>query len=436
MRGTVRGMERRRGEKKGEGKSRRGQKECRVGAGRVCAGNTGPSGLQCLAQVAALWLVVQEEAPLHPSVSLLESGYRLLLAGLLWAGLGLCVSLLQFLYHYRKTHKQESREVSQNSENSEVAVRGPEQVQQACQQDAGHLVAMVSALLDGMVVSLLHEPLSNSSLSQIRGLLTRLEAVSQAVCKGSLHKGQQLQASDEEGKVSEEESSLKDKFKHICTYLQDRVSVLCSLLQVQDHYGVCVADVQEGLQVHWELLENLHTRVTLKPEKCQSLEDPHTVLLDTESLYTQLGLFRSRVHECQTHLNTSTQLLQELESSQQVLADTVGVTLEATWTKDFLQCNTQQFEKVHEDFMSLEQQTLTFVTHLRGLRVSEEGSKVSLSDLEHSQSAPSSPVSAVPVYSVALATENPILDPDPEPPPKSSSKLSAMNCLCGVRRRK
>ncbi|KAL6479182.1 hypothetical protein MHYP_G00126150 [Metynnis hypsauchen] len=392
-----------------------------------------PSCLQCLTQVAVLWLVFQEEAPLHPSVSLLESGYRLLMAGLLWVGLGLCVSLLQFLYHYRETHKQESREVSQNSESSEVAVRGAELIHEACQQ---HLVAMVSALLDGMVVSLLHEPLSNSSLPQIRGLLTRLETVSQAVSKGSFHKGQQLQASDEEGKVSDEESSLKERIKHICTYLQDRVSVLRSLLQVQDNYGACVADIQQGLQVHWELLENLHTRVTLKPEKCQGLEDPHTVLLDTESLRTQLGLFRSKLHECQTHLNTSTQMLQELESSQQVLADTVGETLEDTWTNDFLQCNTQQFEKVHEDFMSLEQQTLTFVTHLRGLRVCEEESKVSLPVLEHSQSAPSSPVSAVPVYSVALTAGNPILDPDPDPPPKSSSKLSAMNCLRGVRRRK
>ncbi|KAL7870627.1 hypothetical protein SRHO_G00081240 [Serrasalmus rhombeus] len=375
-----------------------------------------PSWLQCLAQVAALWLVVQEEAPLHPSVSLLESGYRLLLAGLLWVGLGLCVCLLQFLYHYRETHKQKSREVSQNSE---VAVRRAEQVHQARQQ---HLVAMVRALLDGMVLSLLHEPLSNSSLSQIRGLLTRLETVSQAVSESSVHKGQQLQASDEEGKVSDEESSLKERIKHVCTYLQDRVSVLQSLLQVQDNYGACVADIQQGLQVHWELLENLHTRVTLKSEKCQGLEDPHTVLLDTENLRTQLGLFRSRVQECQTHLNTSTQLLQELESSQQVLADTVGETLEATWTKHFLQCNTQQFEKVHEDFMSLEQQTLTFVTHLRGLRVSEEET--------------SSPVSALPVYSVALTAGNPVLDPDPEPPPKSSSKFSAMNCLRGVRRRK
>ncbi|KAL7878878.1 hypothetical protein AOLI_G00098520 [Acnodon oligacanthus] len=395
-----------------------------------------PSWLQCLVQVAVLWLVVQEEAPLHPSVNLLESGHRLFLAGLLWVGLGLCVSLFQFLYHYRETQKQESREVSQNSKNSEVTVREAEQVKQACQQHAGHLVAMVSALLDGMVVSLLHEPRSNSSLPQIRGLLTRLEAVSQAVSKGSFHRGQQPQASDEEGKVSDEESSLKDRIKHICTYLQDRVSVLRSLLQVQDNYGACVTDIQQGLQVHWELLENLHTRVTLKPEKCQGLEDPHTVLLDTESLRTQLGLFRSRVHECQTHLNTSTQLLQELESSQQVLADTVGEILEASWTKDFLQCNTQQFEKVHEDFMSLEQQTLTFETHLRGLRVSEEESKVSLPVLEHSQSTPSSPVLVVPVYSIALTAGNPILDPDPEPPPKSSSKLSAMNCLRGVRRRK
>ncbi|KAI4882586.1 hypothetical protein NFI96_020273 [Prochilodus magdalenae] len=420
-----------------------------------------PRWLRCLAPVGALWLVLQEEAPLHPSASPLETGGRLLLAGLLWTSLGLCFSLLQFIYHYRVTHKQENRVVSQNHKNSELAVRGTKQVQQAWQQDSGHLVAMVSALLDAMVVSLLEEPPSDSNLPQIRSLLTRLEnlnlpagytysavpvtvippfsfhqAVSQAVNKGILPECQLLQDRHDEGRVCEEESSLIDKIKHLSTYLQDRVSALHSLLQVQDSYGVCVADAQQSLQEFWEQLENLHTRVTLQPEKCQVLEDPHVVLSDTENLYTQLGLFKSKVHDCQTHLNKSTQLLQELDNRQQVLADTVGVLLKSSWNKDFLECNTQKFEKVYKDFMSLEQQTLTFVTHLRGLRGSEQESEVSVSDLEQVQNAPSLPLSTVPVLSVALATENPVLDTDSEPPPKSSSKLSAMNCLRGVRRKR
>ncbi|XP_072550843.1 uncharacterized protein [Salminus brasiliensis] len=390
-----------------------------------------PRWLPCLAQAAALWLVVQEESLLHPSVSLPEAGGKLLLAGLLWIFFGLCVFLIQHLYHRRQTHKQGTGGASQVSDE---AVTEAKLDLQACQPDAGHLVAVVSSMLDGFVVSILQEPLSgDSSLSQIHSLLTRLEAVSQAVNKGNLPEVRPLQTGEEEGQVSEEESSLKDRVKHICTYLQDRVSALHSLLQVQDQYGGCVAEVQQGLQERWELLENLHTRVTLQPEKCQGPEDPHTVLSDTENLHTQLDLFRNRVNECQTHLSTSTHLLQELESRQKVLAETVGHKLESTWTKDFLQSNTQQFIKVHEGFMSLEQQTLNFVTHLRGLRVSEEERRC---DLGHVPSTASSSASAVPVYSAIQPTESPAPDPDPEPPPKSGSKLSAMNCLCGVRRRR
>lgn len=106
-----------------------------------------------------------------------------------------------------------------------------------------------------------------------------------------------------------------------------------------------------------------------------------------QGLYTKLGLFQRRIHECQVHLSTSTHLLevkntsipshlhvltllytpflyctlkrlsicyllkrewflipfqQELENRQQDLAQTIGLTLESTWTKDLLQCNTQQ----------------------------------------------------------------------------------------------
>lgn len=94
-----------------------------------------------------------------------------------------------------------------------------------------------------------------------------------------------------------------------------------------------------------------------------------------------------------------------------------------------------QFEKVYEDLISLEQQIMTFVTHLRGLGLSEE-SDVSASAAERALKTPSSPVSAVPVYSASQNSASPAMDPDPEPPPKPASRLSAMNCLCGARRRR
>lgn len=68
-----------------------------------------------------------------------------------------------------------------------------------------------------------------------------------------------------------------------------RVNALCILLQTQDQYGVCIANIQQELQEYWELLEDLHTKVTLQPEK--GSEDPHTVLIDTEvGLQTNVGL--------------------------------------------------------------------------------------------------------------------------------------------------
>lgn len=62
-----------------------------------------------------------------------------------------------------------------------------------------------------------------------------------------------------------------------------RVSALHVLLQTQDQYEACIANIQQELQEYWELLEDLHTKVTLQPEK--GPEDPHAVLIDTEVGY-------------------------------------------------------------------------------------------------------------------------------------------------------
>ncbi|KAF5907826.1 uncharacterized protein DAT39_002458 [Clarias magur] len=287
-----------------------------------------PRGIQCLAPIAALWLWILEEAPLS------EVQEWVLLAGMLGC----------FLYQYRRQCKQkfpEKREVVGKK-------TGQAQCQQdAGQQDAGHLLFVVRALLDGLVVSILQEPMSDTRVSQIQGLIKKLEAVSQliivAVNSSFLIEEQLLQAKDKENK--EIKTKIEERVKHICTYLQERVSALHFLLQTQDKYGVCISNIQEELQEYWEMLEDLHTKVTLQPEKCQVPEDAHTVLMDTEGLYTRLGLFQSRIHECQVHLNTSTRLLEELENRQQDLAQTVGLTFESTWTKDLLQCNTHQWRR-------------------------------------------------------------------------------------------
>ncbi|XP_060779486.1 uncharacterized protein si:ch211-151h10.2 isoform X2 [Neoarius graeffei] len=388
-----------------------------------------PRWLRCLAPVVALWLVIQEE------MHLLEFGDWLLLAGMLWTGFIFCVSLLKFLYQYRRRYKQNTV-----SEKSEIVGERTGQPCQAClisQQDAGHLLSVVRALLDGLVVSLLQEQVSDPRVSQIQVLLTKLEAMSQlttlAVNNRVSTEDRLLQANDAEEKVIK--TRVEDRMKHICTYLQERVRALRFLLQTQDQYGVCIANVQQELQEYWELLEDLHTKVTLQPKKCQSPEDLHTVLTDTEGLYTKLGLFHSRIHECQVHLSTSAHHLKELENRQQALAQTMGLTLESTWTRDLLQCNTHQFKKVFKDFTSLAQQTLTFVMHLQDLSMSQEKNGIKTSHVENVWSSLSAP-SSLPVYSIALATENTPLDPDPRPPHIPSSKFSVINLLCGVRQRR
>lgn len=65
-------------------------------------------------------------------------------------------------------------------------------------------------------------------------------------------------------------------------FLSLRLSALRSLLQVQRESESSVCDVQTGLQKHWALLENLHTRVTLRPDSKQEVNDLHIVLTDTE----------------------------------------------------------------------------------------------------------------------------------------------------------
>lgn len=59
-----------------------------------------PRCVRCLAPVAALCLVIQEER------HLLSVGGWLLVAGMLWAGINLCVSQLKFFYQYRRQCKQ------------------------------------------------------------------------------------------------------------------------------------------------------------------------------------------------------------------------------------------------------------------------------------------------------------------------------------------
>ncbi|XP_052437781.1 uncharacterized protein si:ch211-151h10.2 isoform X2 [Carassius gibelio] len=339
--------------------------------------------------LALMCLVLLEESPLHPSVSLPEAAGRLLLAGLLCAALALCAPAFQFLLRYEQKVKQHL------PCNGEVIVRQTAENQQSSihpQQDAGHL---------------------------------ETQAVSR-----TLHR-----KSCEEGPEEKEKCALQDRVNSISSYLRDRVSGLRSLLQVQRECDVSVCAVQSGLHKRWALLEELHTRVTLRPDSTQEALDPHAVLTDTESLFSELSQFKIKVQQCRTQLEANINLLQTLRSSHQRLKETFSATIDSVWTKELLQSNTDLFSEILEDFMSLEQQTSNFVIHLRGLKASEE-EKTKFCVNQSRLSLP-----AVPVYVAAPEASQLNSDPesDPESPEasqKTRSRTSAFHMLCGSRRRK
>ncbi|XP_051512175.1 uncharacterized protein si:ch211-151h10.2 [Myxocyprinus asiaticus] len=386
-----------------------------------------PKWSQCLVPIAAVWLVLLEESPLHPSVSLTQAGGRLLLFGLLCAVMGLCALAFKFLHRNGQKRKQV---LLQNGSVIEKVkkIAGSLQTCITAEQDAGHLTASVNVLADGLVVSLLHEPLPDPSEPHMQGLLTRLQAVSRVFHKGAI-------VEEKDGK---EKCALQDRVNHINSYLQERMSCVRSLLQVQHECDVSVCDVQTGLQKRWSLLEELHTRVTLSPDSTQQRDDTHTALTDTENLFTELGQFKSKIQQCRMQLETSIQLLQALRSSQQSLANTVGTTIDSAWTKQLLQSNTDLFSEIQEDFSSLEQQTSNFVIHLRGLDASDK-EKTSLCSDQSETSLPISP-SAVPVYTAVPQPVQSHSDPETDPEPseltqKSHSKFSPFHLLCGMKRR-
>ncbi|KAK7160801.1 hypothetical protein R3I93_008464 [Phoxinus phoxinus] len=373
-----------------------------------------PNWSPCLVPLAAVWLFALEE--------------RLLLAGLMCAAMALCASALRFLLGYGQKVKQHL------PYNGEVIVRKTAENQQQAsippQQDAGHLESLVNVLADGLVVSLLQEPLPDPSEPHIRGLLTRLQAVSQTFRGGAY----------EEEKERNEKCAIHERVNQIRSYLQDRMSSLRSLLQVQRECEVSVCAVQSALQKRWALLEELHTRVTLSPDSAQKAHDPHAVLTDTENLSAELGQFKSKVQQCRTQLETNINLLLALRSSHQGLAGTFGTSIDSKWTKELLQSNTDLFSEIQEDFMSLEQQTSNFVIHLRGLNASEENESRLSGDYQ-TQASLSSPLPVVPVYTAVPEAAQSHSDPDTDPESpgasqKTHSKTSPFHMLCGKRRRK
>ncbi|XP_056297235.1 uncharacterized protein si:ch211-151h10.2 [Pseudoliparis swirei] len=219
-------------------------------------------------------------------------------------------------------------------------------------------VPLALALVDSLLLCVLQEPLSDPSVLHIQALLSRMELVCHTLEKADI--GSEVALEDVGG-----DSTLIDKVKRVHTYLQQRSSFLCRLVQVQGEFDVRVKDLLLGLEGLWAQLEDLHTGVTLTKEGSHG--DLASTQTDTETLFAVLSHYGNTLQCCQAHLKDSTQLLQELMWRHTQTSSSVSSSGESVWPELLLQSNIEQFDKVQESFITLEQQTSTFRAHLEGL---------------------------------------------------------------------
>ncbi|XP_077421126.1 uncharacterized protein LOC144051685 [Vanacampus margaritifer] len=217
------------------------------------------------------------------------------------------------------------------------------------------------ALADSLLLSILQEPLADPSGPHVQDLVSRLESVSNTL--ESVH----LES-------LEQDCVLTEKVTLVRNYLRKRSISLRRLLRVQPEFESGVKELQEGVEVRWGRLEELHTGVTLTREGGQDGEDLTSAHQDAEALFAVLSHHRKQLDDCQALLKDGTQLLQELMWSHGHAGNALtSCNSESVWPEMLLQSNMEQFDKVQESFLSLEQQTATFQAHLEGLVRGKEG---------------------------------------------------------------
>ncbi|KAG9348385.1 hypothetical protein JZ751_002120 [Albula glossodonta] len=114
--------------------------------------------------------------------------------------------------------------------------------------------------------------------------------------------------------------------------------------------------------------ENEENQVTLKNDM-EGKDDIGTALKDAECLSAELGHYMSGLQDCQKHLSSSTNLLQELSSSLQVLGEIGSRGGEFLWIEGLLHSNNKQFEEVNTKFLALERLSSCLRAHLEGLKM-------------------------------------------------------------------
>ncbi|KAM7398970.1 hypothetical protein PAMP_018269 [Pampus punctatissimus] len=344
------------------------------------------------ALVGVVWSVCQVETPLHPSLLLVYVCWRFLHVCMLWLVLAGCVHALKRCLRLGQTQGNSTLRLQQGivAENWKNLLYA--WVFQS--RSAGLHVPLALALADCLLMCVLQEPLPYLSIPHIQALLSRLESLSQTLEKADIESESTLERLDQD-------SALIDKVMLIRTFLQQRIRSLRRLVQVQGDFEASVKDMLEGLDALWAQLEELHAGVTLTKEWRGDHRDLALAQTDTETLFTVLAHHRNRLQCCQAHLTDSTQLLQELTWSQTHISNSVSSSSsssssESVWPEMLLQFNIEQFDKVQESFLSLEQQTSTFQAHLEGLGKGNQDGHAG--PLAHANGVSSCPVSPQTLY--------------------------------------
>ncbi|XP_032361941.1 uncharacterized protein si:ch211-151h10.2 isoform X1 [Etheostoma spectabile] len=342
------------------------------------------TGWYTFAPVGVVWCVCQLEAPLQPSPVLLGVCWRLLWLGVLWMTLAGCVRALKWCP--RPGHNQfKGASPPRTQQDIVTENRNNHYLWMSRSRSPSHNVPLALALADSLLLCVLQEPLPDPRRPYIKALLSRLESVSHTLEKADV-------GSEETVEKVDRESVLIDKVNLIGTYLQQRMRSLCRLVQVQGDFEASVKDMLEGLEDLWAQLEELHTGVTLTKEGGQGHRELASAQADAETLFAVLGHYRNSLQCCQAHLRDSTQLLQELTWSHTQLSNSVSSSSESVWPELLLQSNMEQFDKVQESFLSVEQQTSTFRAHLEGLgKGAQEGRAGPLAHANGARSRSASP---------------------------------------------
>ncbi|XP_041654442.1 uncharacterized protein si:ch211-151h10.2 [Cheilinus undulatus] len=304
-----------------------------------------------LALIAAVWFLCQVEAPLHPSVLLVGVCWRLLVVCLVWTLPAGCVHALKSSLRPGQSWGEQQLRMQTVSESRSIQYSWTPPP-----RSPGPGIPLAFALADSLLLCVLQEPLPDPSVPHIKTLICRLESVFHT-----------LEKADVDSEEMDSDPKVVEKLKFIKAYLQKRLSSLCSLVHVQGDFESSVKVMLEGLDGLWAQLEELHTGVTLTKEGSQGHRDLASARTDAENLFAVLGRYRKRLQRCQNHLKDSTQLLQELTWSHTHISNRVRSSSESVWPELLLQSNMEQFDKVQENFLSMEQQTSTFQAHLEGL---------------------------------------------------------------------